>query len=255
MFAGRKSASAERWGGDRPARSPADAARLHRRLVAAAYAAAGAVIGLVALGAVILDKSQEVFLEEPTQLFPVVPWYTGGVSIIGGVLWGAAGATWLLCAWVLWQRGGSRDVAPLAIAGLFSMWLAVDEFFVLHEIVIPEKTHYPEPAVYMTYVGLTLLYLIVFRDFLYSTRWLLLLLALGFFLASTLMDQSRVSGLVLLEEGLKLFGIVTWALYFASTASDLLTPVRPARSPNAPSLRVPSSDGAPSRPQHDPREA
>ena len=204
-------------------------ARLERRLAAGAYAAAAILLALVALGSAVLDKPDDLFLKEPTQLFPVVPWYTGVVSLVGGMLWWAAAALWLLCAWVLERRNADQPVVPLVLAGLFSIWLGLDEMFLLHEIVLPQKVRFPEPAIYATYAALTVAYVVKFRAFLLSTRWRLLALALVFFFSSTILNQVAPESLVLVEEGLKLFGIVTWGLFFAATAGDLLTAQRPLR--------------------------
>ena len=209
---------------------PRSHVHLERRLAAGAYAAAVLLLGIVAVGSAVLDQPDELFLVEPTQLFPVLPWYTGLVSAVGGMLWWAAGALWLLCAWVLRRWGSDRSVAALVLASVFSVWLGIDEMFVLHEVVLPSKLHVSELSIYAAYGALTVLYLLKFREFVASTRWRLLVLALVFFLSSTALDQVAPESPVLLEEGVKLLGIVTWVLFFAATAGDVLTAERPMRT-------------------------
>jgi hypothetical protein len=89
------------------------------------------------------------------------------------------------------------------------------------------------------------------RYLLQQTDYLLLGLAFAFFAASLVFDTGFLNqGLnYLLEDGLKLFGIMFWATFVIRTARDALRPAPPTRQPPiaTASFAATSAEGAPTR--------
>lgn len=149
-----------------------------------------------------------------------VPAYTGFVSQTGILFWSATAAICIFSAVVLTKTHGDAETKRfMAVAGLLSLVLGLDDAFLLHEKVFP-FLGVPELAVYAGYGGLALGFLFRFRSLISGTESVLLGAALTFFAVSIAVDLLLPSGVVgrnmhyLLEDGSKLVGIVSWLAYF-----------------------------------------
>ena len=100
------------------------------------------------------------------------------------------------------------------------MLLGLDDIFLLHESVFPYLGIH-EKVVYATYAGLVLFYLVKFYPTILKTEYILLVMALGFFALSVIFDKSSIPGIdpYLLEDGVKIAGIVSWMFYFYSVGT------------------------------------
>lgn len=142
--------------------------------------------------------------------------YIGFLSQTGIFFWAASAAVCLFTAHVLARR---PDVAPARnfffAAGLLSLLLGIDDVFLLHERLLP-GLGIPELVVYGTYVALILLWLVRYRGIMMRSEYVLLGMALAFFGISVMADALNpdVPGRVLLEDGAKITGIVSWLVYF-----------------------------------------
>lgn len=158
-----------------------------------------------------------------------VPFYTGAFTSIGVIFWSAATSACVLVGTLLW-RSWRRMAAFLISMSLLTSFLLLDDIFLLHESVGPSYG-VPERVVIVTHGVLLLIGLFFFRREVMQTSFAILALSLALFAVSLFIDHGPVGPLGLSytteyywEEVFKLFGIVTWFLYFASVAVGLLTP-------------------------------
>ncbi len=156
-----------------------------------------------------------------------VPFYAGIYSKIGMLFWCSAVAICFFSVGILRNRSANTEsVRFLLFSGMFTTILLLDDFFLLHEEVLPDYLHIPQKLVFVVYGTLSVLYLIRFRAFILKTEFLLLFLAFGFFGLSIAVDilpghslginfiASGFRGHHLFEDGFKLLGIVSWSTYF-----------------------------------------
>lgn len=202
---------------------PAVPARTPLAVLAPVWLATIAVLGGVVLLAVGYGIPVEMLTIDPTTAARA-PFYTGAVSNLGVLAWAAA-ATVSLFTFVLLRAWGSRshEVRFFLASGALTAWLALDDLFRIHDTVLPRRVGVPKPVVLAAYALLTLLWLVRFRGVIQASPYSILALACGWFGLSVGLDVLvRDESLLLLEDGAKLFGIVTWLAYFAHTAVGVL---------------------------------
>jgi len=136
--------------------------------------------------------------------------YVGCVSNLGILAWGYAAS-------VFFFAGAQSRVRGLSVflfwSGVLTALLTLDDFFLLHEKVIPLLFGIPEKITHIFYGILTLIYLVIFRENILKSYLTILLPAFFFFAVSLILDDFIHSAPPMLEDGAKLFGVVTWAFY------------------------------------------
>jgi hypothetical protein len=157
-----------------------------------------------------------------------LPWYTGALSTLTGMLWFVAGGISLFAS-----RLTTSERGALATLGVFSIWLGLDDVLMLHEAVFPTLLgHDPDglgtqPLVYASYIVMTLGWLAIYRRLLRHRETIVLGVALALFAVSVGLDVASESNLLpkwsaltrrpglfdLVEDGFKLLGLSTWTLY------------------------------------------
>ena len=157
------------------------------------------------------------------------PWH-GLLSQIGMFFWAGA-ATMCLLLWTSATRlGCEQRIANFGLfSGLLTIWLALDDTLMLHDIVFPDMVGFPENAVYGTHILLVLAYLFFSRKVILRTDTKLLTLAFVLFAASLAVDTRIVPVgsedlLYLLEDGAKFGGIVSWFGYFFVNTRSIVLP-------------------------------
>lgn len=158
------------------------------------------------------------------------PFYSGAISNLGVLVWGAAVAiTWFSFS-LLREIGVNKEFSRFFLfsSGLTSI-LLLDDLFLVHEQVFPKYLNVPEKLVFVGYGIIILLYLVKFRKTILKTDFLLLILAFGFFGLSVVIDllpivESRlgIEDQFLLEDGFKLLGILSWLTYYAKACAAAL---------------------------------
>jgi len=195
-----------------------------RSLLLLIYLPTVGALGLLVVINRVADIPLRLFFIDPVAEFSA-PMYVGLVSNFGVVLWGSAASVCLFGGWLLLKNPRTRSRAWfLVVSGLISAVLMFDDLYLLHEEVLPERLHIPQPLVFVAYGGLIVGFLIGFRRLILASDFALLLLAFGFFGASILVDVfvtteeffifGDFAGRHLIEDGLKLLGIVVWTAYF-----------------------------------------
>ncbi len=193
-------------------------------LLALIYIPTVAALGVLVVIHLVSDVPLRSFFIDPVSEFSA-PMYIGLVSNFGVVLWGSAASVCLFGGWLLRENSNSRPQAVFLVAsGLISALLMFDDLYLLHEEILPERLHIPQPLVFAAYGALIVAYLVRFRRLILESDFALLVLACGFFAASVAVDVfvkpeefllfGDFLGRHLIEDGLKLLGIVGWTAYF-----------------------------------------
>lgn len=171
--------------------------------------------GVIKLG---LDHNIQLnhFTKDPVQIMGE-PFYLGLFSNVGILLW--CGSV-VVCFF-------SRSLVPnvedkkairvfLFYSGLVTLLLLLDDLFLMHEEVFPKYIGVPEKGIFVIYSNILLLYLILFRDTILKTDYVILVLA--FFLIGVSTFVKRIPMPIpedtFLEDAVKLFGIICWFIYF-----------------------------------------
>lgn len=145
------------------------------------------------------------------------PIYYGLYSNIGILLWCAAAAICLLSAAILKRVDTQKRIASfLLCSGWITIFLLCDDLFLLHDAFFPDYLLIPDRMIYAAYGIAVLTFLAAFRSLIMETQFLLLAFALIFFAVSIIVDIPDIPfyGQLFIEDGCKLFGIVSWAAYF-----------------------------------------
>lgn len=149
--------------------------------------------------------------------------YIGMISNLGVVLWAAAAAICLFTASVVGRgRKGQEMSLFFKMSGALCTLLLLDDLFLLHERVFPNRLHTPQETVMIGYACLLLTYLGWFRGIIHETEFIFLFSALTCFVIAALADAAgdfdpRLKS-HMLEDGFKFLGIIGWLTYFAVTA-------------------------------------
>ncbi len=145
----------------------------------------------------------------------------GAVSNGGVLIWFSSAAILLFSALVLTSKKGWDQVTRfLTIAGLLTAWLTLDDFFLIHEDVLP-KLGVPEPVTYAAYASFGLAYLALSYRQILQHRYVMLGLAMGFLGMSAGIDflfHSASDLRLFIEDGAKLLGITAWFSFHVEAA-------------------------------------
>ena len=174
------------------------------RLVATVLSAGVLLLALVRLAAFAVGEPVSNFTKDAVAVAEV-PWYTGSVSLITCMVWAAAASLSLFVAWA--APATRRRMLSL---GAFTTLLAVDDAMLIHDQIGPGHG-VPEILFPVVYAICALLLL---REMLRgSTRPVTVAFVLGvaFLAVSTAFDVVFHDLSILVEDGSKLLGALTWA--------------------------------------------
>lgn len=156
-----------------------------------------------------------------------LPFFTGLVPQLEGVLWSAS-LTVCVIGWVVMKRRGGEAVRSqrfLLQFGLVTAVLLLDDIFLFHGEIAPKNLHIEKNIVLSMYLLTISIFVYLNRLAILSSEYLILMLALGLFGASVLLDLLPLQVFsvhrfvlqlrVFLEDGFKFAGIATWLTYFA----------------------------------------
>ena len=175
--------------------------------------------GLTVLVATLTNNPIWKLAKDPSEVMGYSP-NIGMLSNWGFVLWMVAAAICLFSAVLLKQQKVSNSTFMfIAVSGGFSLWLGIDDLFLLHDRLFPKLFDIPENYFYFLYLFAFLVYLIYFIRQIIKYEYLLFGAALLFFLMSRrvfvtlpFFDQFMTTG-----DMLKYFGIVFWLAFFYRT--------------------------------------
>ncbi|MDJ0650352.1 MAG: hypothetical protein QNJ60_16785 [Xenococcaceae cyanobacterium MO_188.B19] len=164
------------------------------------------------------------FMNDPAAIAKTNP-FLGAVSNIGILFWCAA-ASICFFSFALLRNSSSRNNLTIFLlaSGFLTTILLLDDLFLFHEenwnsreFLFPNVTFLSEKIFFISYLVIVLCYLTKFIRVILKTDFVLLLLAFLFFGISISIDFFNISlfDYAILEDGAKLFGIVSWFGYFS----------------------------------------
>lgn len=198
------------------------------RRLAILFAPPVLLLAALALGAAWWGADPARFTRDPAAWHHSDP-LIGGVSNLGVLIWMAAAAVSLFAAAL--PRGALRqpeDRQLLLHAGMLTLWLALDDLYMFHERLAPDDLGIPQRAVLAIYAIWVAALVWRFRRVAVQAGLAPLSMALALLTFSVLIDQLAPGPwfewryLVLVEDGAKLLGIVSWFAWLSSIARAAL---------------------------------
>ncbi|BAU63128.1 hypothetical protein STA3757_04860 [Stanieria sp. NIES-3757] len=175
------------------------------------------IIILFLISLLIISQSHldmEILTRDPAAVAATHP-LTGMISNIGILLWCSCAAICLFCFKLLKNKPLNREFSSFfLLSGYLTAILVLDDLFLLHEDIFPKYLNISEKVVLCTYAIVILLYLAKFKKLILKTDFFFLFLSFIFFSLSILSEIMIKKDLIMLEDWLKLFGIVNWLAYF-----------------------------------------
>lgn len=186
------------------------------RLVTTAIAIVSATTFLVAGFLTINWAGGDIvlYLRDPAATFGFTP-FAGLFSHIGVFALATAGVIGIFAFFHVHQ-----DKSLLLWAGLFSLLIAIDDFFMLHENIVPRVLGISEAYVLAFYGLFSFVIFAAFRSSLTGKAHVGLYAALSLLAASVLCDIVMVYSerQVMLEDSLKFSGLLVWSTYWVRRA-------------------------------------
>lgn len=185
------------------------------RALLMAWVPAILLVALVPLAARVTGHPVSFFTRD---VFSVsgVPVYAALLSNFGMLMWCTTAALCLFTSIELAHEAGDRRF--FVGFGILSLMFLTDDFYMLHEWIVPKVTGFPEFTAFGLYALVLTGIVATTRRQVMTREPLLLLIAVTLFGGSVAMDVVEIepasAGHYLVEEGFKFFGIVTWAVYF-----------------------------------------
>jgi len=160
-----------------------------------------------------------LFFCDPAAVAHINP-LTGLISNVGVLLWAFCTAICLFSAFILYFTDKGEYSTFTFYAGIITLILMLDDFFMIHEVLGSKYLHVNEKMFFGTYLLLICLFFVRFIKVILSTRFFLLAVSLLCFAISIFFDiflnKFIVTGSIFFEDGFKLLGIVSWFGYFVS---------------------------------------
>jgi hypothetical protein len=185
-------------------------------LLVIVYAATTALLSIVILLGIEYNIELDYFTQDPAAITRS-PFYIGFFSNVGVMLWCASAVACMLAWRVIPATEQTRNVRAFLLASsALSFLLLFDDLFMMHEEVYPVYFGIPENAVYLFYLNLALIYTVVFREIIFNSEYVFLILAALLIGVSTVIDTMPmpIPEDSFLEDTFKLFGIVSWFLFY-----------------------------------------
>lgn len=182
-----------------------------------AYAVTTAILSAVIYIGMEYTIELDHFTQDPVTVMNA-PFYLGFFSHFGILFWCG---TAILCFYTrIILRNTSTDAEQLKFlfySGLLTSLLLFDDLFLLHEDVFPEFLNLNKGTVYLVYVNIIILYMLLFRREILDSEFIILIVASMLIAISQFVDMlpMPIPEDSFLEDAVKLFGIVTWFIYYA----------------------------------------
>ena len=149
-----------------------------------------------------------------------VPIYAGILSQAGIFLWSATAA---ICIYSIKFFSNLEHQKFIKMSIFITIFLGLDDAFMFHEILFPSLGIH-QKIVFLSYGFIMLFYLYRNYKLIFTTDFVLLTIALGWFAISMFIDNfiHNVSPYItkLGEDIAKFIGILTWLIYFSRTCNQ-----------------------------------
>ncbi|CAN5542053.1 hypothetical protein BH11BAC2_BH11BAC2_26710 [soil metagenome] len=162
--------------------------------------------------------------KDPTAIMNA-PFYLGFFSNFGIVIWSCSA---MICFLVAYRIKNNEYLEEefyfILFSGLITLLMTLDDLYLLHETVFPFYLHIPENAVLLTYFNIYLLFFLRYKNRLLNSDFIALGLAFFFLGMSTLIKlfPMPIPQDTFMKDAFKLFGSVSWLIYFFRTGNELL---------------------------------
>ncbi len=189
------------------------------------YAITTAILSIVIYIGIENDIELDHFTQDPASIMKT-PFYLGFFSYIGILFWCGTAVICLFTRSLIHDEPeNNRARQFLLYSGLITSLLMFDDLFLLHENVLPIYFSLPKNIVYLIYVNIILVYVVLFRNELMETEYVILIIASGLIGISQFVDlvPMPIPEDSFLEDAVKLFGIVTWFTYYTRYCYTLAT--------------------------------
>jgi hypothetical protein len=159
-----------------------------------------------------------------------VEFYIGFLSNFGIIFWCFTVAILFISSKIAKDLARPRALYLfLFFSGLLTLFMLVDDLFLLHDVIIPYYLEISEKFFYLFYGSSVLALLYFFREVILKTDYLLFLLAFAFMASSVITDilltlGINISDIYLFEDGFKFMGIISWFVYFTRTSYIYIRP-------------------------------
>lgn len=175
--------------------------------------------GITALVANLTDNPIWRLAKDPAEVMNFPP-YIGMLSNWDVILWVMTAAICLFGAVILKKQNVPKDTLRfIAVSGLLSLVLGIDDLFLFHDRLLPKMLHAPEAFFYLIYFFVFLVYLIFFTSkimkyeyLLFWASFLLLVISRRILVIIPFFNKFMTTG-----DMLKYFGIVFWLAFFYRT--------------------------------------
>ncbi len=168
--------------------------------------------------------------EDPIQLLNGEP-YVGIITRVGIIIWAATFAILLYSSKISSiQKKPKQQTSLLIWAGLLTLFLLLDDSFMLHDVIFPEYLNINEKVFFSFYsLSVIALFYFYYKEIL-NSDYVLLILAFVLLGASALTDMALRFGITIpysyaIEDGSKFLGIIAWFSYFTRTSYNYIKPV------------------------------
>ncbi len=149
----------------------------------------------------------------------------GALSSLGILLWCVAAAVSFFAAVVLQTIHRSEHFGFLLYSALLSAYLMLDDLFLIHEDLAARYFGIDEKIIFLLLGLSVLVYLIIYRETILSSKYIFLGMALGFLAMSVGIDiilepwlTEIGDWLYFYEDGAKWLGITCWCSYHVHTS-------------------------------------
>jgi len=171
--------------------------------IAGALTAGVLVLTATVLAAVRFGEPVAVFTRDGSALGDL-PWYSGSISMLNGMVWAVVAGLSLLVAWL-----EPRDRARLNALALFTGVLAADDSLQLHEVAGPDNG-IPQSWFLALYAGTGIVLLMLFLRGGRPGPLLAFVLGVGLLGISVVFDEFVPRQILIIEDGTKLLGAIMW---------------------------------------------
>ncbi len=170
------------------------------------------------------------FLRDPLATLKA-PFYTGFLSNIGIILWALTVGVCFFTCFVVESVKELKGLKFIFFSGIFSSILLADDLFLLHEVVLPRHFHISQEFLFTGYLLYLILLIAKFNKFIMKTEYIYFVLALFLFFNSLVVDflreSVRLKGSLeslgmLVEDGSKIFGVLSWLIFYAKACKQLI---------------------------------
>ncbi|MBD2187119.1 hypothetical protein [Pseudanabaena mucicola] len=178
------------------------------------------VLGMVFIAKVTFQIPPSLLLRDIAAISGINP-LSGVVSSIGIFFWWATATVCLFSAFTLQQFKSKRIFFFLLYSGVFSGFLAFDDFFMFHESLAPRYFKTSEIYILLVLVIAFVVYLFKFHKLILGSDYQFFLISIIFFGISVALDiaypkwiDMDIEWQILYEDGFKWLGITSWLSYF-----------------------------------------